>query len=114
GRTPRAPRTCTRARSSSSPISRRRGWLWARSSTSPSSPRAQCRRTRRRAPAMRKDEAAPPADPRSQPAVVAKVNALVRAKRHDEAITFLDGLTKSQGAAAPLLTILRHVYLAQG
>ena len=64
--------------------------------------------------ALQQYEAAAAADPRSQPAVVAKVNALVRAKRHDEAITFLDGLIKSQGEAAPLLTLLGHVHLAKG
>ena len=64
--------------------------------------------------ALREYEAALQADPRSQPAVVAKVNALTRAGRHDEAVTFVQGLMKRQGETAPLLTMLGNVYLAKG
>jgi len=64
--------------------------------------------------ALREYEAALQSDPRSQPAVVAKVSALTRAGRHDEAVTFLQGLVKRQGETAPLLTLLGNVYLAKG
>ena len=64
--------------------------------------------------ALQQYDAAAAADPQSQPAVVAKVHALLRAKRPDEAITFLEALIKRQGETAPLLTLLGNVYLAKG
>ena len=64
--------------------------------------------------ALRQYEAALQADPHSQAAVAAKVNALLRAKQYDEAIGFLQGLIKSQGEKPQLLTLLGNVHLARG
>ncbi|HKZ06300.1 MAG TPA: tetratricopeptide repeat protein, partial [Methylomirabilota bacterium] len=64
--------------------------------------------------ALRQYEAALQADPHSQFAVAAKVNALVRAKQYDEAASFLQALVKSHGETAALITQLGNVYLARG